>query len=153
MTGAAAQRLQPGPEQQSAASTTLLQSEERVEPSWALAIASPASSSPALPDILQSSLDEATRRRDKEHANKVARAIATHRPLLLLLKLQLLLLRLLLHPHPFTHQFKPASACLYPCIICISNTLQVRTLIDAQTALNEVAPRILSTGATTRRKS
>ena len=121
MTGAAAQRLQPGPEQQSAASTTLLQSEERVEPSWALAIASPASSSPALPGILQSSLDEATRRRDKEHANKVARALATHRPLLLLLllllpllllKLQLLLLLLLLHPHPFTHQFKPASACL-----------------------------------------
>ena len=34
MTGAAAQRLQPGPEQQSAASTTLLQSEERVEPSF-----------------------------------------------------------------------------------------------------------------------
>ena len=87
MTGAAAQRLQPGPEQQSAASTTLLQSEERVEPSWALAIASPASSSPALPGILQSSLDEATRRRDKEHANKVARALATHRPLLLLLLL------------------------------------------------------------------
>ena len=87
MTGAAAQRLQPGPEQQSAASTTLLQSEERVEPSWALVTASPASSSPALPGILQSSLDEATRRRDKEHANKVARALATHRPLLLLLLL------------------------------------------------------------------
>ena len=43
MTGAAAQRLQSGPEQPSAASTTLLQSVDRVEPSWARALASPAS--------------------------------------------------------------------------------------------------------------
>ena len=80
MKSAAAHPLQHAlTEQPSSTSTLQLLTPQRVQPSWVCAFTSPASpSSPALPVLLLSSLDEATHRREKVHADKVARAKATH---------------------------------------------------------------------------
>ena len=80
MKSAAAHPLQHAlTEQPSSTSTLQLLTPQRVEPSWVCAFTSPASpSSPALSVLLLSTLDEATRRREKVHTDKVARATATH---------------------------------------------------------------------------